>query len=412
MSAVGSTVGASTTRLRIPLARLQRASLWLFVVSGAVVIVEPSPYELMFLVAAGLFAATGLKFNSRLGPLLVMLLLFNLGGALSLIPFLHEPSSVTFVVISVYLMITTLFFAALMAEDTNGRLDTIRSGLIASAWIAGIAAILGYFDVAGLAGALTLYGRATGTFKDPNVLGPYLVLPIVYIVQGVFLGRLGSLRAAILVSAPIAALFLTFSRGAWGHLVASAGLMLGLSFLTSRSAGERARVVLIAAGAATVCAAALAGALSVDAISALFEVRASFDESSEGGLARFVDQLRSISLLLDLPNGFGPLQFRTYFPEDPHNVYINAFASYGWLGGLSYILVIVTTWFVGWRTVFMRTPYQAHAVAIWSTLFVTTLQGFQIDTDHWRHFYLMLGLIWGLAAVSIRAHQAPAMAGG
>jgi Ni,Fe-hydrogenase I large subunit len=31
-------------------------------------------------------------------------------------------------------------------------------------------------------------------------------------------------------------------------------------------------------------------------------------------------------------------------------------------------------------------------------LFVTILQGVQIDTDHWRHFYLMLGLVWGLAA--------------
>ena len=47
----------------------------------------------------------------------------------------------------------------------------------------------------------------------------------------------------------------------------------------------------------------------------------------------------------------------------------------------------------GWRVVFRRTPWQGHAIVLWSVLFVTILQGFQIDTDHWRHFYLMLGLI-------------------
>ena len=44
-------------------------------------------------------------------------------------------------------------------------------------------------------------------------------------------------------------------------------------------------------------------------------------------------------------------------------------------------------------------PTQFHAIAIWSALFVTILQGLQIDTDHWRQFCLMLGPVWGLAAV-------------
>ena len=115
-----------------------------------------------------------------------------------------------------------------------------------------------------------------------------------------------------------------------------------------------------------------------------------------GETGRFGNQLRSINELIELPNGFGPHRFRLHFPEDPHNVYVNAFASYGWLGGFSYLLLILATIFVGWRTAVARLPVQAYAVAIWSTLFVEILQGFQIDTDHWRHFWLMLGLIWGL----------------
>ena len=33
-------------------------------------------------------------------------------------------------------------------------------------------------------------------------------------------------------------------------------------------------------------------------------------------------------------------------------------------------------------------------------LFVTILQGLQIDTDHWRHMYLLFGLVWGLGVLS------------
>ncbi len=28
-------------------------------------------------------------------------------------------------------------------------------------------------------------------------------------------------------------------------------------------------------------------------------------------------------------------------------------------------------------------------------------EGFIVDTDHWRHFFLLLGLIWGLTAATI-----------
>jgi len=42
------------------------------------------------------------------------------------------------------------------------------------------------------------------------------------------------------------------------------------------------------------------------------------------------------------------------------------------------------------------------------------LEGFVIDTDHWRHFFLLLGMIWGLAAATFnynRGLQVPAPAG-
>ena len=384
----------------VSLAGLQRRTLWLLLACSSFGFIEPSPYEVSFLLAFGVFAVSGLRLSYRLIPMVMLLLLYNLGGAFSLIPWMSEEPSVRFMAVSVYLMITAIFFAAIMADDPVGRLETMRRGYLFAAWVAGLAAIVGYFDIGGTSAYFTLYGRASGTFKDPNVLGPFLVLPVICVLQRILTGRISALSGFLAMSVPLFGLFLTFSRGAWGNLVFAALLMIGLLFLTSPTRGQRGRIVLFSLMTIAAALVALSIALSFEGIREVFEIRASLDQSYDQGVTgRFGNQLRSISALLDLPNGFGPLRFRWNFPEDPHNVYVNAFASYGWLGGVSFLGLTAMTCMVGWRLVFRRTPWQADAIAIWSVLFVTILQGLQIDTDHWRHLFLMLGLIWGLAAL-------------
>jgi O-antigen ligase len=388
-------------RLAISYAAIKRGTLWLLGASSGLALVEPSPYEVVFLLALFVFALTGIRFSQKLLPLAVLLLAYNIGGIVSLIPWMADGDAVRFTAVSVYLMITAVFIAGIMSQDAAGRLETLRRGYLFAAWIASFAAILGYFDIAGLGSIFTLYGRASGTFKDPNVLGPYLVLPIVYVLQRVLTGQVGMLRGLITLSVPLAALFLGFSRGAWGVLVVSTAMMIVLTFLTAPNAASRGRIVTMSLVAFIAMIAALLVALSFEDIRNVFDVRASLNQDYDQGVTgRFGNQLRAIPMLLDSPNGFGPLQFRWLFNQaDPHNVYINAFASYGWLGGLSWASLMVATCYVGWRLVFRPGPTQLHAIAIWSVLFVTILQGFQIDSDHWRHLYMMLGLVWGLAAL-------------
>lgn len=397
--ALGVADGARPPTLSI--AKLQRGMLWLFAFSGGFALIEPSPYEIMFLVTVFVFLLTGIRLNARLLPLIILLLTFNIGGVFSLIPFMDEPASVRFIAVSVYLMLTAILFAALMSDDAAGRLATIASGMIASAWLASAAGVAGYFDIAGLGSVFTVSGRASGTFKDPNVFGPYLVLPIVFVIQRILLKRVGLLAGIALISLPVLGVFLSFSRGAWGNLVGATLLLFALTFITAPTMAQRGRVVgfsLLILGAAVL---ALMVALSFAQIRELFELRASLNQSYDMGVqGRFGSQLRSIPLLLESPNGVGPLRFRFIFPEDPHNTFVNAFASYGWLGGFSYFALVVTTMMAGWTLVFRRSELQPYAIAIWSVLFITILQGLQIDIDHWRHVYLLLGLVWGLRAVA------------
>src|ERR1700737_4578662 len=72
---------------------LQRALVWLVGASGAIVFIEPSPYELVTLVAAVLFFATGLRLRLALMPLLLLLFLINIGYSIGAIPFLDKPET-------------------------------------------------------------------------------------------------------------------------------------------------------------------------------------------------------------------------------------------------------------------------------------------------------------------------------
>ena len=115
---------------------LQRALVWLVGASGAIVFIEPSPYELVTLAATVMFFATGLRMRLVFMPLL--LLLFAAQCRLHHLrhPFLDKPEVANWIATSWYMAVTVIFFAMVMSEDTAARLDMLRRGLIVGAMIA------------------------------------------------------------------------------------------------------------------------------------------------------------------------------------------------------------------------------------------------------------------------------------
>jgi hypothetical protein len=138
-------------------------------------------------------------------------------------------------------------------------------------------------------------------------------------------------------------------------------------------------------------------------VAQMFKQRASFDQGYDTGrFGRFGRHILGAEMALDLPLGIGPLQFNRYFPEDTHNSYLNAFMSGGWLAGVCYPALIFTTVMTGFRYVFVRVPWQKTYLAIFAAFLGTVGESFIIDTDHWRHFWLMLGAMWGMFAAAQR----------
>src|ERR1700731_180937 len=382
---------------------MQRALVWLVGASSAIVFIEPSPYELMTLAATVIFIATGLRLRLVFMPLLLLLFLVNVGYSIGAVPFMDKPEVANWIATSWYMAVTVIFFAMVISEDTEARLDMLRRGLIVGALIAATSGIAGYFHlVPGEHDLLTLYERARGTFKDPNVLGAFLILPALFVLQSVVSDRLGkSFRSTIALGIMALAILLAFSRAAWGGLAITSGFMLALMVLTSPSRAQRSRIIVMSVVAVIVVVMLLAVLLSFDSVGEMFRQRASFDQSyDEGRFGRFGRHILGADMALDLPFGIGPLQFHTYFPEDTHNSYLNAFMSGGWLAGICYPALVFITVIMGFRHVFVRVPWQRAYLAIFAAFLGTVGESFVIDTDHWRHFWMMLGAMWAMFAAA------------
>jgi O-Antigen ligase len=397
----------SEPRRFISLEAFQTVVIWFLFAASFYVKSEPAPVELIFAFAVVLFLPYGLAMTPLVAPLVLLLVFYNLGGVLSYLLVLDDDKARMFVLTSAYMAVTAMFFSFYVAKDPVGRMPVIRNGLVAGATIAALFGILGAFDIAGLGGAFAYYGRAMGTFKDPNVFSTYLLLPAMMLLQGFLIGgqrhKITALGALLVI---LAGLFLAFSRGAWISFLAGSALMVILTFILSPQPQLRNRILLQTLVGGSLLVVLFLVLLSVPKFSQLFFDRLTLVKSYDAGeTGRFGNQLNSIPLLLERPLGFGPLQFREIFRQDPHNTFLNAFASYGWLGGISYLTLTLATIAAGCKAMLTRTPWQPWAIVVFCPLLTTMLQGVQIDTDHWRHYYWMLGMMWGLFAASVMAER-------
>ena len=395
----------ATPGLRISTEKLRCLMLWLTGACGAIVFIEPSPYEVMSALTIGLFVIGGLTLSPTVIPLAVLLVLINVGYNISGWTVIDDENVAMWMITSWYLAFTALFFAAMLGRNTEARLNALARGCVIGGVIASLAAIIGYSRViSSLNELLLLYDRSRGTFKDPNVLGAFLVFPTLLALQPIISGKFrDAMKGVVLLGLFVPAILLSFSRAAWGQVVYCSLVVLALTFVTTRSSSHRLRLVLLSVTGVVVLTGFIGALLSIDAVADLFKQRASFVQSYDlGEQGRFARYARGAVMALDQPIGIGPLQFNKYFTEDTHNSFLNAFMSGGWLAGVFYPALVALTLVFGFRMVFVRTPWQQTAIAVFAGYFGVATESFVIDSDHWRHTFLLMGVMWGLIAATER----------
>jgi len=387
-----------------PLAeRILLLVLFVTVLTSSVAFIEPSPHDLLMGVLALTCVVAGVRFQRMFVVPLIFLVVWNFAGTMALIPVVGQEKTIQYTGTSFYLAIAALVFACLFSSNSMSRLATMRVAYTLSAIMAAFAGISGYFSLfPGADQLFAPFGRALGLFKDPNVFGPFLVWPTLFIIFRMLTRHIG-LSDLVVSAILLFALLLSFSRGAWFHFAVSSFVLGGLAFLTAPSRHIRLRVVVLAALSLLALAGILAALLSFESIGDMFRERAQLIQSydvGEGG--RFRLQELALASVLNFPNGMGPFEFARVHGLQQHNVYLQAFLVYGWAGAMAYLLLLLSTLWVGLRSAFIRSPWQAFAITAYAVFVGEVAEGFVIDTDHWRHFYLLLGMIWGLAAANFR----------
>lgn len=393
---------------RAPVVRVPRAltvrtlgngSLWLAAFLSGFVIREPAPYELYMAFLSVVWLACGLKLRREFGPLIVCLMLYIAGGIASIPMAQLQGEAMMYTAVSGFLAVTAIFYAAILADDPD-RFRIIQNGYTVSAVLVAGIGIAGYFHLFPGAGYFTLYERARGTFQDPNVFGPFLVLPALLMINAILRGPLlKHLHLLIPLAILLLGIFLSFSRGAWGVLFAGVLIVYALALVTERSSRRRGRLVLMGVAGVLGVTVLLAAALSIDSVSDMFFQRAKLVQDYDGSrLGRFARYSLGFQMMMEHPLGLGALEFNKHFPEDEHNVYLKGFTTYGWLGGTVYILLALWTFCALVPLLFKSRPWTGFTHCLFAVFSAHLILQAIIDTDHWRHMYMLYGLSWGLIA--------------
>lgn len=359
---------------------------------------QPVPYDLALVGCMGFFFLLGLKLPCGIvWPALcwgLVLIGYILGGMSAPYMDLVQDS----ITVSAYLVCAFIFFCSYVYEAPAARLPMLFNAWSAAAIIVATIGSAAYFGAIPGADDYLLSGRAAGTFNDPNVFGPFLIPPTIYLALR--LSKAKSAQALLIVPFVVILLLgilLSFSRGAWGSLLLSGAVFLGLTLATSRSQKQSMRLIAFAVLMSLLIVGVVAAALSTPKVQTLFEERATlvqnYDVGEEG---RFESQKRAIVKTLENPLGLGPNQWAKLNMLDTHNVYVHVLVAGGFLSGLSFLAFLAVTFRRGWRAAFMAGEGQEYLIVAYACIVGHMVEAFIIDVDNWRHLYLLFGMVWGV----------------
>ncbi len=395
-----SRLGAEAVRARAMRLLDVVVAVWIF--TGALVLVEPSPYELSFLLVLPVAILAGMGLYRSTFGLFAILMVFTPFALVAAFQVRFTPltDALIFTLVTVFLLVTSYFAANYVAEDTERRMRIVMR---AYTWAAVLSALVGSLAYLGLLPGAELfvrYGRAKAAFNDPNVFGPFLVLPAMFALQRLLFGnKQTQFWAALVYAILFVGVFVSFSRAAWGHFALSSLMVLGLCFWLEAGARDKVRIMIMGLVGLCLLVVALAGLLSIPSVAELFEQRASSQNYDEGETGRFGRQGYAFELALNNPLGLGPQEFyRLRVTEAPHNVYVTVLHVYGWGGGAMYYLLVLLTLWRGAAALMVRSRYRLLMIPLLSTYVMLVGESIIIDSDHWRHYFLIVGLIWGVAS--------------
>jgi len=362
----------------------------IYVFLSGFVFVEPSPAEIWFTVALP-FLILGLKTNrSIIFAFSALFLPMLLSAFIGLISF--GVLDFRFIIIDTYLFV--LFFvlasyAKFLRKDLYQEkfLDQLMISWSLAGAINIIAGGFGYLTGrVNLFGSQILkYGRLNGFFKDPNVLGPFLIPVSAYFLMQFLKARRNELLNFALFLFFSFGILLTFSRAAWLNYAVTTILLVGTAFLNRGTCLKALGFFVIAALIFFVFWYYFADKVNLLGVSLKDFVLSrlglqSYDVGRFEAQRKFVDILSSADAFF----GIGPGNYELYSQVATHSLYARYIGERGLFG----VSLFVLFWALVLREVF--NPRDKNFILL--VLLGQLVNSVFIDSLHWRHLWLLMTL--------------------
>jgi O-antigen ligase len=375
--------------LGLALARFEAIVVLGFVIFG-IVFVQPAPPDFVFGVAIAVAMVTGAFTVRGVPPIVAGLLgVFLVLNVFSAVEAVDLGRAGMFFFITAYLVVFSVWLTSWLDRPARARL-VVRALLVAAVFSAIVGSLAPFLPFAAASGWHS-GGRAKAFFEDPNVFGPFLVLPALIVVEELLHPRLLRSRRAtkllIFLVLAVGILF-AYSRAAWLNAAVGAVTMIAV-FALRRGGGRKAAVLLVTIVASIFV---LAGTIAVSGSADFLQERARFQVYDN---ERFAAQESGIELVAAYPLGIGPGQFEDVVGYAAHSTYIRALAEQGFVGLVTVVgLLLGTLLFATRNAIVGRDTYgigSAALLAAWCGILANSVF---VDTLHWRHLWLLAALIW------------------
>jgi len=362
---------------------------------GAIVFIEPAPFDLLMVLLFPLaLVLRQLALPRHAGALLLITGVFLVANLVSLIPARDLSHALRFFAITAYLMVAWLFVLGYCTKHGERAMSLLMLGWTWGATLTTGLAILAFFGLVPLYELLVPGGRMHGFFKDANVLGAYLVAPAVWSTSRLLtLERGQRLWWAIALVICAVGILLTFSRGAWISLALAMFAFFVLRLVGYGSQRARVMTLLMVPVALVLLALALDRLANVDAIQDMLIRRFGVQDYD---VDRFATQREALEVAAREPLGIGPGQSEATFTRAAHNAYVRGFVENGYLGGLALVALMFSALFNAlWVALSSREPRRQIAMAVVAaSLGAVCVESIVIDTVHWRHLWVLMGMAW------------------
>jgi len=372
--------------------------------TSSVVFIEPAPYDFLVMGLFGMLLLTGLRFPREIRLAVLLLGLFALGNLIAAAASADPATTIRSLSIRIYMILAWCLFVTVIVADPDRVLRVIWQGYLVAALVAVAWGVLEYFGVINF-GDWQPGLRAKGPFKDANVYAPFLVPPTAYALSRVATGDRWTrkLLYMLIFIALAFGILLSFSRGAWLNFLVVSSLVSLMALVGMPTHRARLQWLLLNVFIVFAVIGVLGGSATQSNIADRLAQRAVLAQKydvARGG--RFYTQKQALQKIATTPQGIGPGRSHDEFGLEPHNLILHVFVEGGWLAGAGFLLFVALGFYRSLDLFRWQAPLRKDFLVVFASVVGIMVQSLFIDSTHWRHSWLLFGMLWGLIVVRQR----------